>query len=68
MSTSNESINNGNNHSSSFVSAMLTDFYQVSMVSVRVPCHADFQAYSYWKLGKHNDESVFDLFFRYVEL
>jgi nicotinate phosphoribosyltransferase len=35
-----------------YVSALLTDYYQITM------------AFAYWKLGKHNDESVFDLFFR----
>uniref|UniRef100_A0A0B7A971 Nicotinate phosphoribosyltransferase n=1 Tax=Arion vulgaris TaxID=1028688 RepID=A0A0B7A971_9EUPU len=34
------------------VQALLTDLYQITM------------AYSYWKCGKMNDESVFDLFFR----
>jgi nicotinic acid phosphoribosyltransferase len=31
---------------------MLTDFYQITM------------AYAYWKAGVHEEESVFDLFFR----
>ncbi|CAF2045392.1 unnamed protein product [Rotaria magnacalcarata] len=34
------------------VQPMLTDLYQISM------------AYAYWKNGKHQDESTFDLFFR----
>lgn len=38
--------------SSSFVSPMLTDLYQLTM------------AYAYWKSGKINDLAVFDLFFR----
>ncbi|CAF2643265.1 unnamed protein product [Rotaria sp. Silwood2] len=36
----------------SAVPAMLTDLYQITM------------AYAYWKNGKHQDESTFDLFFR----
>lgn len=35
-----------------YVGALLTDFYQISM------------AYGYWKHGRHNEPSVFDLFFR----
>jgi nicotinate phosphoribosyltransferase len=34
------------------VSPMLTDFYQITM------------AYAYWKAGVHEEEAVFDLFFR----
>jgi len=34
------------------VSPMLTDFYQITM------------AYAYWKAGMHEQEAVFDLFFR----
>ncbi len=34
------------------VNAMLTDFYQITM------------AYAYWKAGVHEEEAVFDLFFR----
>ena len=34
------------------VTPMLTDMYQLSM------------SYAYWKANKHNDEAVFDLFFR----
>ena len=34
------------------VNPMLTDFYQITM------------AYAYWKAGVHEDEAVFDLFFR----
>lgn len=34
------------------VTPMLTDMYQLSM------------SYAYWKANKHNDETVFDLFFR----
>jgi nicotinate phosphoribosyltransferase len=34
------------------VDALLTDLYQITM------------AYAYWKSGRHNDESVFELFFR----
>ena len=34
------------------VNPMLTDFYQVTM------------AYAYWKAGVHEEEAVFDLFFR----
>lgn len=34
------------------IQPLLTDFYQISM------------AYAYWKEGKHQDESAFDLFFR----
>ncbi|CAF0885568.1 unnamed protein product [Rotaria sordida] len=37
---------------SSVVSPLLTDLYQISM------------AYAYWKSGKHQEESTFDLFFR----
>lgn len=35
-----------------FVNPLLTDFYQLTM------------AYAYWKNNRHNDHSVFDLFFR----
>ncbi|BFZ21308.1 hypothetical protein BsWGS_24347 [Bradybaena similaris] len=38
--------------SSQIVQALLTDLYQITM------------AYAYWKCGKMNDDSVFDLFFR----
>ncbi|NQT49738.1 nicotinate phosphoribosyltransferase [Candidatus Kuenenbacteria bacterium] len=34
------------------VRALLTDMYQITMV------------YGYWKAGKHNDDAVFDQFFR----
>ncbi|CAF0885587.1 unnamed protein product [Rotaria sordida] len=34
------------------VSALLTDLYQITM------------AYAYWRSGKHQEESTFDLFFR----
>src|SRR4030065_638243 len=34
------------------VNPMLTDFYQITM------------AYAYWKAGVHDEEAVFDLFFR----
>lgn len=34
------------------VNPMLTDLYQLTM------------AYAYWKCGRHNDNAVFDLFFR----
>lgn len=34
------------------VDALLTDLYQITM------------AYAYWKSGRHNDDSVFELFFR----
>jgi nicotinate phosphoribosyltransferase len=34
------------------VNPMLTDFYQITM------------AYAYWKAGMHEEEAVFDLFFR----
>lgn len=37
---------------SHYVDALLTDQYQISM------------AYGYWQAEKHNDHSVFDLFFR----
>lgn len=37
---------------SGLVTPMLTDMYQLSM------------SYAYWKADKHNDASVFDLFFR----
>ena len=36
----------------SLVTPLLTDMYQISM------------SYAYWKTGRHNDPSVFDLFFR----
>ncbi len=36
----------------SLVTPILTDMYQISM------------AYAYWKNGKANDQSVFELFFR----
>lgn len=36
----------------SLVTPLLTDMYQISM------------SYAYWKSGRHNDPSVFDLFFR----
>jgi nicotinate phosphoribosyltransferase len=36
----------------SFVNPMLTDLYQITM------------AYAYWKAGRHNEHSVFDMFFR----
>lgn len=35
-----------------FVNPMLTDLYQLTM------------AYAYWKAGRHEDDAVFDLFFR----
>ena len=34
------------------VNPMLTDYYQITM------------AYAYWKAGVHEEEAVFDLFFR----
>lgn len=34
------------------VSPLLTDMYQISMT------------YAYWKNNRHNDQAVFDLFFR----
>ncbi|CAM9533896.1 unnamed protein product [Ectocarpus sp. 8 AP-2014] len=34
------------------VSALLTDMYQITM------------SYAYWKAGRHNENAVFDLFFR----
>ena len=34
------------------VNPMLTDFYQITM------------SYAYWKAGVHEEEAVFDLFFR----
>lgn len=34
------------------VTALLTDMYQVTM------------SYAYWKAGRHNEQAVFDLFFR----
>ncbi len=37
---------------SSFVDPMLTDLYQISMT------------YGYWKTGRQDEDSVFDLFFR----
>ncbi|CAF3894686.1 unnamed protein product [Rotaria sp. Silwood2] len=37
---------------SNIVSPLLTDLYQISM------------AYAYWKSGKHQEQSTFDLFFR----
>lgn len=36
----------------SLVSPLLTDLYQITMV------------YAYWKVGRHNDHAVFDLYFR----
>uniref|UniRef100_A0A7S3YMI6 Nicotinate phosphoribosyltransferase n=1 Tax=Lotharella globosa TaxID=91324 RepID=A0A7S3YMI6_9EUKA len=39
-------------NSNPFVNALLTDLYQVSM------------AYAYWSIGKHEQRSCFDLFFR----
>ncbi|DBA00924.1 TPA: hypothetical protein N0F65_006124 [Lagenidium giganteum] len=36
----------------SLVTPLLTDLYQITMV------------YAYWKVGRHNDHAVFDLFFR----
>ncbi|XP_035828184.1 nicotinate phosphoribosyltransferase [Aplysia californica] len=44
-----QNISNGSN---GVVQALLTDLYQITM------------AYAYWKSGKMNDPSVFDLFFR----
>lgn len=41
-----------NNPRASIVRPLLTDLYQITM------------AYSYFKLGKHMEESVFELFFR----
>ncbi len=38
--------------SSAVVDAMLTDLYQITM------------AYAYWKSERHEEHSVFDLFFR----
>ena len=38
--------------SNPIVTALLTDFYQITM------------AYAYWKCNKHNDPACFDLFFR----
>src|SRR4051794_16341898 len=38
--------------SNPFVTPMLTDFYQLTMV------------YAYWKGGRQDDHSVFELFFR----
>ena len=38
--------------SNSWVTPMLTDYYQLTMV------------YAYWKGGRHNDRAVFELFFR----
>jgi nicotinate phosphoribosyltransferase len=35
------------------VNPMLTDFYQITM------------SYAYWKAGVHEEEAVFDLFFRF---
>lgn len=37
---------------SSVVQPLLTDLYQISM------------AYAYWKNQRHDDQSVFDLYFR----
>lgn len=37
---------------SQFATPLLTDLYQITM------------AYGYWKAGRHNDEAVFDLYFR----
>ncbi len=37
---------------SSYVNPMLTDFYQITM------------AYAYWKAGKHENDSTYDLYFR----
>ncbi|TMW62539.1 hypothetical protein Poli38472_005157 [Pythium oligandrum] len=36
----------------SLVTPLLTDLYQITMV------------YAYWKVGRHNDHAVFDLYFR----
>ena len=40
------------NPTNNLVNPMLTDFYQITM------------AYAYWKAGVHEEEAVFDLFFR----
>jgi len=42
----------GNAPSNPWVSPMLTDFYQLTMV------------YAYWKGDRHNDHAVFEVFFR----
>ena len=45
----------------SLISPMLTDMYQLRCVPSVLTCS---MAYAYWRAGRHEEESVFDLFFR----
>ncbi|KAF1331295.1 Nicotinate phosphoribosyltransferase, partial [Globisporangium splendens] len=52
--------NNPLRPTNSLVSPLLTDLYQLTMFVTR----ENAEVYAYWKVGRHNDHAVFDLFFR----